>query len=387
MIRKQLTYILIFVISVATVVMFGSFHPSEHKNLIEFKTDTLRAYVSYGDQWLIDESVFIDKGELITFLDSVSKFDQHSNYGKQISFFQKAIKKPYVELTNTVDSLLKLKQVPYGIVNEINRYLIYYSYEEDFNLASENKIQEELYPGQNTYGDNWNIHHPFNYPENLTDKDSLIHIQLCQQSTEHFCHPISQQTIKKYGGKIESPFGWRDGKKHNGVDVPLDRWDTVYNVFPGKVRMARNYAGYGKVVIVRHYNGLETLYAHLQQIKVKSGQEINNGTVVGLGGSTGNSTGSHLHFEVRYKGIALNPSNLIDFNAKKLLSDTLIIKRDKNTLIGVPYGIKFHSVERGDYPLKIAQRYGISIQELCSMNNLGTRTRLRIGQQLRVSTK
>lgn len=381
---KGLRYIIsVFVL---IVFIFLSFNEKGHSISSYFKTgnDTLKAQVSYGDRWLIDECTFIDREILIYLIDSISQNRNAENF-HQFCFLKKAINSSYQNRIAIVDSLLAVEQIPYELVNEINRYTAYYSYEEDYDPQKESSIHDDFFPGQNTYGDNWNIHHPFNYPELISPGDSLVRINFKSKASKYYHHPVSEQTIRKYGGRVESPFGWRDGKRHNGVDIPLDRWDTIYNAFDGKVRMAKNYSGYGKVVIVRHYNGLETLYAHLQQIKVKTGQEIKAGTVVGLGGSTGNSTGSHLHLEIRYKGIALNPGNIIDFNNKKLLSDTLIIKRDKNTLIGIPAGIKFHVVERGDYPLKIAQRYGISIQDLCKMNNLSARTRLRIGQQLRVS--
>jgi murein DD-endopeptidase MepM/ murein hydrolase activator NlpD len=91
-------------------------------------------------------------------------------------------------------------------------------------------------------------------------------------------------------GTVTSPYGWRDDKPHQGVDLEVHLHDSILCSFDGKVRLARNYDGYGKVVIVRHYNGLETLYAHLNKIKVKDGDVVKVGHFIGTGGMTGNAS-------------------------------------------------------------------------------------------------
>jgi hypothetical protein len=125
-------------------------------------------------------------------------------------------------------------------------------------------------------------------------------------------------------GKISSGFGYRWGRPHAGVDIELHTGDTVNAAFDGVVRMSRWYYGYGNCVVIRHHNGLETLYGHLSKRIVNPGDLVNAGQVIGLGGSTGYSTGPHLHFETRFMGKAFNPQNFIDFKTDSLLKDTLV---------------------------------------------------------------
>lgn len=107
--------------------------------------------------------------------------------------------------------------------------------------------------------------------------------------------------------ELTSNYGMRDGKKHFGIDFRVNMGDSVRSIFCGKVRIAKWDNTYGYVVVIRHYNMSETVYAHLDKILVNIGQEIEVGHVIGLGGNTGKSSGSHLHFELRYKGFPINP--------------------------------------------------------------------------------
>src|SRR6185436_10574564 len=172
---------------------------------------------------------------------------------------------------------------------------------------------------------------------------------------------------------------------HNGVDIDLEVWDTVRTAFPGIVRFAGTYGGFGRLVVVRHFNGLETFYAHLHRIKVKPGDEVDGGDLVGLGGSSGHSTGSHLHFEVRFKGVPIDPGKLIDLEDGLLWSDRLVLNRTRYNYAAYPMGTRFHTVEKGEHLYAIAERYGASIDDLCELNGITRRTRLRAGQQLLVA--
>lgn len=136
-----------------------------------------------------------------------------------------------------------------------------------------------------------------------------------------------------FTGKVTSQFGWRWGRPHAGIDIDLNTGDTVVSAFDGVVRLSMWYSGYGHCVIVRHHNGIETLYGHLSKRLVNSGDMVNAGQILGLGGSTGHSTGSHLHFETRFMGKAFNPANLIDFASDSLLKDTLVFD---TTSFGIP---------------------------------------------------
>ena len=132
-------------------------------------------------------------------------------------------------------------------------------------------------------------------------------------------------------GRMNSVYGYRWGKQHQGLDLSLNFGDTVVAAFDGIVRYAKsNSGGYGNCIVIRHNNGLETLYGHLNSIKVSENQFVKSGELIGLGGSTGHSTGPHLHFETRYKGIAIDPQLLIDISTQQLKSETVIF--DKNDL-------------------------------------------------------
>lgn len=124
-------------------------------------------------------------------------------------------------------------------------------------------------------------------------------------------------------GKLSSAYKWRWGRQHHGVDLGLKTGDSIYAAWDGIVRYAKwNRAGYGNCVIIRHKNGLETLYAHLSKISVSPNQYVSSGDVIGLGGSTGRSYGPHLHFEIRYKDFSINPELIIDYNTQTLRADT-----------------------------------------------------------------
>lgn len=132
-------------------------------------------------------------------------------------------------------------------------------------------------------------------------------------------------------GRLNSVFGYRWGKQHQGLDLSLNFGDTVVAAFDGIVRYAKpNSGGYGNCIVIRHNNGLETLYGHLNNINVSENQFVKSGELIGLGGSTGHSTGPHLHFETRYKGIAIDPELLIDISTQQLKYETVIF--DKNDL-------------------------------------------------------
>jgi murein DD-endopeptidase MepM/ murein hydrolase activator NlpD len=193
-------------------------------------------------------------------------------------------------------------------------------------------------------------------------------------------------------GDISSNFGFRRwgrrAKFHYGVDVRMEVGDPVYAMFDGVVRIAKRSADYGYVVLIRHYNGLETLYAHFNQLLVYSGQPVRSGDIIGLAGSTGRSTGPHLHFEVRFKGEKVDPNKIVYFPSGSLLSDTLQI--DKSCFAHL-YQVKstqlkskYHVVKRGETLGKIAYRYGVSVKQLAKLNHMSTKSVLRTGQKLRL---
>lgn len=186
-------------------------------------------------------------------------------------------------------------------------------------------------------------------------------------------------------GVVTSNFGWRDGRAHKGIDIDLRKGDLVSTVFDGKVRVARYQGGFGNVVIVMHPNGLETVYAHLSRLKVKEGDIVLSGQAIGLGGNTGHSTGSHLHFEVHYKGHALNPAAIISFTEHHLYHDTIRLRKNARGLSAFPSNCNIHKVSRGESWSSIAQQYGLSLKDLMALNGVGRRYYLRVGEQLRIN--
>ena len=172
---------------------------------------------------------------------------------------------------------------------------------------------------------------------------------------------------------------------HKGLDMRLKTGDTVRAAFDGVVRYARyNHGGYGNLVIIRHYNGLETFYAHLSKIKVKENQTVYAGRMIGLGGSTGRSVGPHLHFEVRYQDVPLDPVRLIDTDSCRLISSYLPIKKEVFYPTDWDHEAVYHKIRLGNTLGHLASKYHTSVKEICAMNKIRTTTVLRIGQVLRV---
>ena len=193
--------------------------------------------------------------------------------------------------------------------------------------------------------------------------------------------------------KITSKFGPRRRRMHNGIDVKVYIGDTIRSAFSGKVRMVKyERRGYGQYVVIRHDNGLETVYGHLSKQLVKEDQYVEAGDVIGLGGNTGRSTGSHLHFETRFLGQAINPALLFDFEKQDIVADSYMFKKGNNryrrtntTAYASNGDIQYYKVRTGDSLSRIAQKTGTSIDALCKLNKISRRTTLRIGQVLRCS--
>lgn len=223
----------------------------------------------------------------------------------------------------------------------------------------------------------WNtlLSHP--YSRDLITEDTLINLCLNDTLWECAYHP-------PFESKVISKFGPRGNRMHNGVDLKLQVGDSVRSAFKGVVRLAKWQNGYGKTIIIRHHNGLETIYAHLSTIFLESGDFVEPGMVIGLGGNTGRSTGSHLHFETRFKGIAINPEIFIDFDTHQLKNSQLILKKTSTGYFAYTPSQYFHHVQKGDYLYKIAQQHNITVNELCELNNIPRNYILSVGEKIRV---
>lgn len=237
-------------------------------------------------------------------------------------------------------------------------------------------------------------------------EDLPYRITLClADSASRFCCPNKV--------KVFSPFGWRRRRNHTGVDLPLPTGTPVYAAFDGRVRVSMYNRGYGNVVVVRHASGLETTYAHLKERNVQAGDYVSAGDVIGLGGSTGRSTGPHLHFETRYEGFAFDPQWLIDFETGTLRHGYFVLKRKylSNTSRYYPESedeedeiykaeeqdraeaeriaremaaAQYHTVKSGDTLYGLAAKYHTTVGAICKLNGISASAPLKIGKKLRV---
>lgn len=210
-------------------------------------------------------------------------------------------------------------------------------------------------------------------------------------------------------GYITSNFGPRRRRMHYGIDLKVQTGDTIYAAFDGKVRVKQyERRGYGYYLALRHPNGLETVYGHLSKFLVEEDDVVKSGDPIALGGNTGRSTGSHLHFEIRFLGNPINPIKIVDFENKVCHKDTYLVTADSysrsskgvnvNTLASTTTrskanvknkyasgNVNYHRIKSGDTLGAIARKYGTTVSKICSLNSITTKTTLRLGKSLRVS--
>ena len=186
-------------------------------------------------------------------------------------------------------------------------------------------------------------------------------------------------------GRVTSEFGFRRWRHHNGIDLKVQRGDTIYCAFDGVVRIRRyDRRGYGYFIVVRHTNGLETVYGHFSKFLVQLGDEVKAGTPIGLGGSTGRSTGPHLHLEFRYLGNPINPRDIVDFDSTYTIKNSTLVLTASNFKYKKELSkIKYWTVRKGDTLGKISKRTGVPISRLCKLNKISRKTILRLGRRLR----
>ncbi len=203
--------------------------------------------------------------------------------------------------------------------------------------------------------------------------------------------------------KVTSKFGYRPRfrRMHKGIDVKVYTGDTIYAAFDGKIRVDSYEAnGYGHYIVIRHDNGLETIYGHLSKRLVKSGDVVKAGMPIGLGGNTGRSFGSHLHFETRVAGVAINPALLFDFANQDVTADYYTFRNNKKSP-ALAYntqsasasklaqgtakksGGHYYKVRKGESLYTISRKVGTSINQLCALNRISKKTTLRVGQILK----
>ena len=249
--------------------------------------------------------------------------------------------------------------------------------------------------------DDWDNMHAHSHVTVLPDSFRI--------SLKNFCMPTTSRVLT-------SNFGARWGRQHKGLDIKVYIGDTIRAAFAGKVRVVRYEGrGYGKYVVIRHDNGLETYYAHMSKQLVEEDQEVRAGDPIGLGGNTGRSTGSHLHFETRLCGVALNPALMFDFRNQDVVDDYYVFHKSSyqresavaNRLRGVSgmsFGndldkdvelaaaapeasyvqeSRFHKVKRGETLYSIAHKRGTTVDAIMKLNHLKKNSKLRPGQILK----
>ncbi|BFK47770.1 peptidoglycan DD-metalloendopeptidase family protein [Alistipes sp. i18-0019-D1] len=246
----------------------------------------------------------------------------------------------------------------------------------------------------------WDTTTLFPYKEvDMSGMPKSVVIDLVDSLTSYHC---------PYQGSVHprGKYGPRRRRQHQGVDLPLKMGDPVYATFCGRVRISQyNKGGYGNLVIIRHDNGLETYYGHLSERLVEPDQWVEAGQIIGLGGSTGRSTGPHLHFETRYYGQSFDPERLIDFKNGTLNRETFLLKKSFFSIYsnaGQDFedeianeeqdkkeaaekaAMKYYKIRSGDTLGGIARRYGTTVTNLCRLNGIKSTTVLRIGRSLRV---
>lgn len=251
-------------------------------------------------------------------------------------------------------------------------------YREMLNDRSDDLM--ENHPADDIYNNIWTANrlNPYKIPiDSLPDSVKI--------DCRHFSVPVP--------GYVTSDFGPRRYRYHYGTDLKVNVGDTVVAAFSGRIRIIDYEArGYGHYVVIRHENGLESVYAHLSKVLVKLDQNVKSGEIIGLAGNTGRSTGPHLHFETRYLGNAINPASIIDFKTGKVHAETYLITKQKSFYYQRAVAaakksqssVKYYTVRKGDNLGSIAARNGTSVKNICRLNGIKEKKLLQLGQRLRV---
>jgi murein DD-endopeptidase MepM/ murein hydrolase activator NlpD len=260
----------------------------------------------------------------------------------------------------------------------------YLQYTKTDSIADE-ELNEDYTVADSVFNSNWITGQVFAYKNKKSVLKETVKLALID--------PLRTFIFPKYG-RILRGFS----KRHKGQDIKLNKGDPVAVAFDGKVRFAGyNRHGFGNLVVVRHYNGLETYYAHLSKISVKPDEMVKAGTTLGLGGSTGRSTTAHLHFEIRYHDKPIDPQKIVDFNSNCLVSEVVNLdnsffkpeRKDKNGKIitdeSNDSGGKYYTIKKGDTLSKIAKKNHTTVKELCDINEIKPTKILKLGRKLLIN--
>ena len=286
------------------------------------------------------------------------------------------------------DSIVNTPKIELNIVEQDTIVAL-----SEIDSLQHQKVTDSLY--KLVYSEKWDTlnfnpykNHLTKYPFEIAFNDST------------YASPIPRKKV------ITSRYGWRRGRPHKGIDIDLVTGDSVMTMLDGVVRFARYSSGHGKLVVVRHSNGLETAYAHLSKYLVKVNDTLKKGEAIGLGGVSGNARGSHLHLIVSYKGNYINPDYVFDFgeenkiqkqhtwitknwvtaynHSSKKQSELLFHDNYEGALASQKKQNqrKIHVIQRGDTLYGISSKYRIPLNKLCKTNSITKNTTLKIGKKL-----
>ena len=239
------------------------------------------------------------------------------------------------------------------------------------NLTSLGMIDSTVIPAAKIYNYVWDNRTVNPYRQRVADMPDTFRIDFSQ-----YCHPNKNT--------VTSDFGFRRGWRfHYGIDTRLKTGDSICSAFDGMVRIVQRGRAYGNYIVIRHFNGLETVYGHLSKTFVKVNQVVRAGEMIALGGSTGRSTGPHLHFEIRYLGHSVSPREMIDFENYTEKCQIFELNAQHFTYVKELEEVRYYTVRKGDTLSGISKKTGVSIDKICQLNNIKRTTILRIGQRLR----
>ena len=238
------------------------------------------------------------------------------------------------------------------------------------SLSSLGIIDASLIPAAQLYNYVWDNEYVNPYRQRVVEIPDTVVIDFSQ-----YCHPNKNV--------VTSDFGYRRGRFHYGVDTRLQTGDSICSSFDGMVRIVQRGRAYGNYIVIRHFNGLETVYAHLSKHLVQVNQIVRAGEIIGLGGNTGRSTGPHLHYEIRYLGQPVAPRNFIDFENYTAIYRIVDLNAEHFAYVKELEQVRYYTVRRGDTLSGISRKFGVSIDRICQLNNIKRNSVLRIGQRLR----
>jgi murein DD-endopeptidase MepM/ murein hydrolase activator NlpD len=271
-------------------------------------------------------------------------------------------------------------QMPTSLLREDTTDLYDESFAEDIVEVQEQVQIDSVWLTLTSYFAIWDSRNinPYNFDLNQF-KDSVNLTLFDTAQVGRWSPPLASN-------RLTSEFGMRGWRWHHGVDLDLNIGDPVYSSFEGVVRIKRaERGGYGNFIVLRHRNGLETLYGHLSQHLVKLGEEVKAGQLIGLGGNTGRSTGPHLHYEVRYNGLAFDPKFIYDFDKGEVVSSIFTLKPEHFRHLTHQRQTVTVTLRYGDTLGRLARRYQTTVAELCQLNNFASaKVTLRPGRKLRV---